>query len=116
MKCICSCFLLLGLIAVNGAFASWSTPDQINTVAQGLQATRDSDTPRAMATDGQGNIHFVIETHADTNNTLGIHYRKRNVDNSWAMSSVLLLSSLSGLILIMDTKRLDIHQYYIIVF
>jgi hypothetical protein len=79
--------LLLIIIAIftsNGLiYAAWTTPEQINALTYGLQATRDSDTPRAMAIDYLGNIHFVFETEADSVNYLGIHYKKRSYDNSW---------------------------------
>jgi hypothetical protein len=83
MKRMAYLVAILVVIAATDIMAAWTTPFQINQLTYHLQATRDSDTPRAMALDASGNIHLVFETQADTNSTLGIHYRKRNLNNSW---------------------------------
>jgi hypothetical protein len=63
--------------------AAWILPEQINTLTAGLQATRDTDTPRAMAVDYGDSIYMVFETQSDPGNDLGIHFRKRNAIGVW---------------------------------
>ncbi|UCC81114.1 MAG: hypothetical protein JSW64_07080, partial [Candidatus Zixiibacteriota bacterium] len=59
------------------AYADWTVPEQVNDGTEGLQATRDSDTPWGMATDDSGNVHFVFESQDNTfgNDRLYINYR-----------------------------------------
>ena len=74
--------ILTAVMATN-LLAAWTTPYQINQLTDGLQCTRDTDTPRAMAVDRFGNIHFVIETQSDRGDHLGIHYRNKQVNGIW---------------------------------
>lgn len=85
MKRLLLLFWGLFFIYFVSAFAGWTYPIQVNhdTLTEGIQGTRNSDTPWSMATDDSGNVHIVIETQDDDSCNLAIHYRVRNYNGDW---------------------------------
>lgn len=75
-------FILALLVIVSAYGQGWMGEMMVNTVTDGKQASRGTDTPWSLVADNGGRVHVVWEDRRDEQ-TLSIYYRGKSPSPTW---------------------------------
>lgn len=74
--------LAVAIACISAFGQGWMTETLVNTVTDGKQASRGTDTPWSLAVDNAGRVHVVWEDRRDEQ-VLSIYYRGKSPSSTW---------------------------------